>query len=207
MYVSLMFWDSSLQTTVVFISDNIPCQSCFKPLFQSKAKCSGGSSPGPYFWTKLRPQGPMFLRPPPPLPPYLKVWIHHWSVTLLMWKWYVILMQVKFIFTRKVSHLASFRKWEVLELSNGLLLHWRKPVFMPALSPDTLDHFSGQNWVNLSLNAFAHSLHPLVAFYTHFHHRRFSCHVLSVSSAKASGNCPFLLSAVAFIIPQHWFPL
>ena len=70
MYVSLMFWDSSLQTTVVFISDNIPCQSCFKPLFQSRAKCSGGSSQGPYFWTKLRPQGPMFLRPPPPSPPY-----------------------------------------------------------------------------------------------------------------------------------------
>ena len=201
MYVSLMLWDSSLQTTVVFISDNIPCQSCFKPLFQSRAKCSGGSSQGPYFWTKLRPQGPMFLRPPPPPPPLI-------SVTLLMWKWYVILMQVKFIFTRKVSHLASFRKWEVLELSNGLLLLCRKPVFMPALSPDTLDHFSGKNWVNLSLiNVFAHSLHPLVAFCTHFHHRRFSFHVLSVSSAKASLNFPFLPSAVAFIIPQHWFPL
>ena len=158
--------------------------------------------PGPLFLDQTEaPRANVFETAPPP-PPLI-------SVTLLMWKWYVILMQVKFIFTRKVSHLASFRKWEVLELSNGLLLLCRKPVFMPALSPDTLDHYSGQNWVNLSLiNVFAHSLHPLVAFCTHFHHsRRFSFHVLSVSSAKASLNFPFLPSAVAFIIPQHWFPL
>ena len=48
------------------------------------------ASPPPYFWTKLRPQGPKkrLLRPPPsPLsqglddrpPPYLKVWIRHCS--------------------------------------------------------------------------------------------------------------------------------
>ena len=31
------------------------------------------------------------------------------------------MMQIKLIFTTKVSHLASFWKWDVLELGNGLL--------------------------------------------------------------------------------------
>ena len=31
-------------------------------------------------------------------------------------------MQIKLIFTTKISHLASFWKWNVLELGNGLLL-------------------------------------------------------------------------------------
>ena len=34
----------------------------------------------------------------------------------LIWKWRFILMQIKLIFTRKVLHLASFRKWEILAL-------------------------------------------------------------------------------------------
>ena len=36
----------------------------------------------------------------------------------LMWKWFFILMQKK-TFSRKVLHLASFWKWEFLELGNG----------------------------------------------------------------------------------------
>ena len=58
---------------------------------QSRGGARGTRLP-PYFWTKLRPQGPKkrLLRPPPsPLsqglddrpPPYLKVWIRHCSVT------------------------------------------------------------------------------------------------------------------------------
>ena len=37
----------------------------------------GEPDPHPYFWTKLRPEGPkkIFWRPPPPLPPYLRVWM------------------------------------------------------------------------------------------------------------------------------------
>ena len=202
MYVRLVFWDSSLQKTVIFIPDNIPFQSCLKSLFQNKAKCSGGSKGGA--WALIfRPNwGPknFFLRPSPLLPSYLKVWIRNWSVTF-------ILMQVKLVFTRKVPHLVSFWKWEFLELSNGLLLHWRRPMFTPALSPFTLDHFCGQNWDNLSLNVFVHSLHPLVALCTHFLHRRFSFHVLSVRSAKAGGNCNVLAFCSAFIIPPHLFPL
>ena len=31
------------------------------------------------------------------------------------------MMQIKLIFTTKVSHLASFWKWDFLELGNGLL--------------------------------------------------------------------------------------
>ena len=38
----------------------------------------------------------------------------------LIWKWFLIMMQIKLIFTRKVSHLASFWKWDLLELENGL---------------------------------------------------------------------------------------
>ena len=38
----------------------------------------------------------------------------------LIWKWFLIMMQIKLIFTTKVSHLASFWKWDFLELGNGL---------------------------------------------------------------------------------------
>ena len=204
MYVRLVFWDSSLQKTVVFIPDNIPFQSGLKSLFQNKAKCSGGSKGGA--WALIfRPNwGPkkFFLRPSPLLPSYLKVWIRNWSVTLVIWKWYFVLMQVKLIFTRKVSHLVWFWKWEFLELGSGLLLHWRRPMFTPALSPFTIDHFSGQKWDNLSLNVFVHSLYALVAFCTHFHCRRFPFHVLSVSSAKASGNCHVLAFCSCFHHPS-----
>ena len=41
----------------------------------------------------------------------------------LIWKWFLIMMQIKLIFTTKVSHLASFWKWEFLELGNDLFLH------------------------------------------------------------------------------------
>ena len=43
------------------------------------------------------------------------------SVKPLIWKWFLIVMQIKLIFTTKVSHLASFWKWDFLELENGLL--------------------------------------------------------------------------------------
>ena len=36
-------------------------------------------------------------------------------------------MQIKLIFTTKVSHLASFWKWDFLELGNGLL-GWAKKL-------------------------------------------------------------------------------
>ena len=39
----------------------------------------------------------------------------------LIWKSFFILMQIKLIFTWKVVHLASFRKWGFLELESGLL--------------------------------------------------------------------------------------
>ena len=42
------------------------------------------------------------------------------SAKLLIWKWFLIMMQIKLIFTTKVSHLASFWKWDFLELGNGL---------------------------------------------------------------------------------------
>jgi len=41
----------------------------------------------------------------------------------LIWKWFFILMQIKLIFTRNVSYLASFWKWGFLELGNGLFIH------------------------------------------------------------------------------------
>ena len=42
------------------------------------------------------------------------------SAKPLIWKWVLIMMQIKLIFTTKVSHLASFWKWDFLELGNGL---------------------------------------------------------------------------------------
>ena len=38
----------------------------------------------------------------------------------MIWKWVLIMMHIKLIFTTKVSHLASFWKWDFLELRNGL---------------------------------------------------------------------------------------
>ena len=38
----------------------------------------------------------------------------------LMWKWFFILMQINFIFPRKVVHLASLWKWGFLGLWGGL---------------------------------------------------------------------------------------
>ena len=43
------------------------------------------------------------------------------SAKLLLWKRFFILLQIKLIFTTKVSHSSSFWKWEFLELGNGLL--------------------------------------------------------------------------------------
>ena len=43
------------------------------------------------------------------------------SAKPLIWKWFLIMMQIKLIFTTKVSHLTSFWKWDFLELGNGLL--------------------------------------------------------------------------------------
>ena len=43
------------------------------------------------------------------------------SAKLLIWNRFFILMQIKLIFTRKVLHLASFWKWVIKELGNGLI--------------------------------------------------------------------------------------
>ena len=42
------------------------------------------------------------------------------SAKPLICKWFLIMMQIKLIFTTKVSYLASFWKWDFLELGNGL---------------------------------------------------------------------------------------
>ena len=44
------------------------------------------------------------------------------SAKPLIWKLFYIFMQTKLIFTKKVSHFASFWKWEFLELGNSLFL-------------------------------------------------------------------------------------
>ena len=52
------------------------------------------------------------------------------SAKPLIWKWFLIMMQIKLIFTTKVSHLASFWKWDFMELRNGVF----KFTFQVALS-------------------------------------------------------------------------
>ena len=42
------------------------------------------------------------------------------SAKPLIWKWFLIMMQIKLIFTTKISHLDSFWKWDFLELGDGL---------------------------------------------------------------------------------------
>ena len=47
-----------------------------------------------------------------------------WVLSLWYGNHFFIFMEIKFIFTRKVLHLASFWKWGFLELGSGLLEHW-----------------------------------------------------------------------------------
>ena len=77
----------------------IPSEYCIRIMRESYAcglktsisEAYPGARPPPYFWTKLRPEGPknIFFKPPSspylrvwmtpsPPPPYLKVWIRHW---------------------------------------------------------------------------------------------------------------------------------
>ena len=54
----------------------------------------------------------------------------HKAIDMKMF-FFLIFMQIKLIFTRKVSHLASFRKWEFLEVGTpfnfSLLTDWFSP--------------------------------------------------------------------------------
>ena len=52
------------------------------------------------------------------------------SAQPLIWKWFFILMQIKFIFTREVVLLASFWKWGFLEFGSGLLLYQYWSTFL-----------------------------------------------------------------------------
>ena len=56
------------------------------------------------------------------------------SAKALIWKWFLIMMQIKVIFTAKVFHLASFWKWDFLELGNGLFIS-TFPEIVPNVSP------------------------------------------------------------------------
>ena len=73
-------------------------------------------------------------------------WIGHFRVALnlcfkarqiakpLTWKLYFYSHTIKLIFITKVLHLASFWKWEFLELGNGLLV-LGSPEFQPSAMP------------------------------------------------------------------------
>ena len=50
------------------------------------------------------------------------------SAKPLTWKLFLITMQIKLIFTTKISHLASFWKWDFLELGNSLL-KWERIMY------------------------------------------------------------------------------
>ena len=63
----------------------------------------------------------------------------------LIWKWFLIMMQIKLIFTTKVSHLASFWKWEFLELGNDLFLRTLGAIFTNIQCSSNLKAF----WLNL----------------------------------------------------------
>ena len=60
----------------------------------------------------------------------IKLWLHNTKQEQGHWyeNAFYILMQMKLILTRKVLHLASFWKWEFLELGNGLKATLRRRV-------------------------------------------------------------------------------
>ena len=64
-----------------------------------------------------------FRARPSTYPPAVReksLWYPGYWVRSLVRKWLFLLMQIKLIFTRKASHLASFWKWEFLKLRHGL---------------------------------------------------------------------------------------
>ena len=61
------------------------------------------------------------------------------SAKPLIWKWFLTMMQIKLIFTTKVSHLTSFWKWVFLELGNGLLANRVKVLIAIGFADISLD--------------------------------------------------------------------
>ena len=62
---------------------------------RSRGRAQGACPP--YFQTTMRPKGPkkIFFEPPPPHPPhYVKVWIHHWIVSV---RWDCITLQLSLV--------------------------------------------------------------------------------------------------------------
>ena len=72
------------------------------------------------------------------------------SAKPLIWKWFLIMMQIKLIFTTKVSHLASFWEWDFLELGNGLFT--TLTAYMQSfIHENDNEAFSTQNIINILL--------------------------------------------------------
>ena len=74
------------------------------------------------------------------------------SAKPLIWKWFLIMMQIKLFFTTKVSHLASFWKRDFLELGNGLFPYplrksWDSFIVIYWHLPDILSYLL--EWVEL----------------------------------------------------------
>ena len=59
------------------------------------------------------------------------------SAKPLIWKWVLIMMQIKLIFTTKVSHLASFWEWDFLELGSGLFARCSNMIKIKGLTGPT----------------------------------------------------------------------
>ena len=64
------------------------------------------------------------------------------SAKPLIWTCFFILLQVKFIYSRKVLHFDSFRKWELLELRNEQLL-----MLNNFCVSDVSEHLSAALWL------------------------------------------------------------
>ena len=71
------------------------------------------------------------------------------SAQPLIWKWFLILIQIKLIYTRKVVHLASLWKWGFLELGSGLLNDLKRTKYPKKCFP--MEEKEPRNKFNLRL--------------------------------------------------------
>ena len=85
------------------------------------------------------------------------------SAQPLIWKWFFIVMQIKLNFTRKAVHLASYWKWGILGLGNGLLSI--KPRFFSTLVLWTLNEQRRVSSKRLALLLTSFELAGLNAFH------------------------------------------
>ena len=127
----------------------------------------------------------------------------------LIWKSFFILIQIKLIFTRKVVHLASFRKWGFLELGSGLLD--ASPTQSLAQPQWQTGHFRGALSLCFKVRLSAKPLILKWFFYshankTHFHKKGFAFSLALKARVFGTRKWPIEYSNFLWPMLVTWWP-